>query len=71
MGRMRYHDTTGVDFGSMRLDGFALVAHLTRTKTSGPGKRVSVLKLIVSAGLPGGAGLAGNGMGRSRRGSRL
>lgn len=48
-GAMRFHDTTGVDFGSMRLDGFALVADLTRTKTSGPGKRISVLKLIVSA----------------------
>ena len=29
----------GSTFGSMRLDGFALVADLTRTKTSGPGKR--------------------------------
>ena len=46
---MRFHDTTGVEFGSMRFDGFALIANLTRTKTSGPGKRISVLKLIVSA----------------------
>ena len=46
-GAMRYHDTTGVDFSSMRLDGFALVANLTRTKTSGPGKRITVLKVII------------------------
>ena len=48
-GAMRYHDTTGVDFSTMRLDGFALVANLTRTKTSGPGKKVTVLKLIIGA----------------------
>ena len=46
-GAMRFHDTTGVDFGSMSLDGFALVANLTRTKTSGPGKRIMQLKLII------------------------
>ena len=46
-GAMRYHDTTGVDFSSARLDGVAFSANLTRTKTSGPGKKITILKLVI------------------------
>ena len=35
-GAMRYHDTLGVDFGSIKLDESGLVCTLKRTKTTGP-----------------------------------
>ena len=46
-GAMRYHDTLGVDFRSIRLDEHGLVCTLKRTKTTGPGKKVSPVKVFV------------------------
>ena len=47
-GAMRHHDTTGLDFASAKLEGGVWSADLRRTKTSGPGKRVSLLKVFIS-----------------------
>ena len=47
-GGMRYHDTMGVDFGSVRIDDYGLVCDLKRTKTTGPGKKVTVVKVFIS-----------------------
>ena len=46
-GAMRYHDTLGVDFSSIKLDESGLVCTLKRTKTTGPGKKVSLVKVFV------------------------
>ena len=45
---MRFHDTTGLDFGSARMDSSCWSADLRRTKTSGPGKKVAVLKVFIT-----------------------
>eukprot|EP00435_Cladocopium_sp_Y103_P027089 s207_g6.t1 len=46
-GAMRFHDTLGVDFGSIKLDEFGMSCTLKRTKTTGPGKKVSLVKVFV------------------------
>ena len=47
-GAMRFHDTMGVDFSSIRIDEFGLLCNLKRTKTTGPGKKVTIVKVFVS-----------------------
>eukprot|EP00435_Cladocopium_sp_Y103_P022295 s1532_g5.t1 len=46
-GAMRFHDTLGVDFSSIKVDEYGLQCTLKRTKTTGPGKRVSLVKVFV------------------------
>eukprot|EP00435_Cladocopium_sp_Y103_P009181 s2142_g2.t1 len=46
-GAMRFHDTMGVDFSSIKLDEHGLSCTLKRTKTTGPGKKVSLVKVFV------------------------
>ena len=46
-GGMRYHDTMGVDFSSIRIDEYGLHCDLKRTKTTGPGKKVTIVKVFV------------------------
>ena len=45
---MRYDDTRGIAPGNMRLDGRGFVADLTRTKTTGAGKKVELMEVYVS-----------------------
>eukprot|EP00438_Fugacium_kawagutii_P007790 Skav218549 [mRNA] locus=scaffold3191:294069:296166:+ [translate_table: standard] len=47
-GALRFHDTTGVDFKSFVSDEFGLHCSLKRTKTTGPGKKVTIVKVFVS-----------------------
>ena len=47
-GRLRFNDTVGLDFGSITLEPFGLQGDLKKTKTSGPGKKINVLKVFVS-----------------------
>ena len=46
---MRFSDTTGMAFGTMEWEPNGLTAVLTRTKTSGPGKKVTLLRIFVSS----------------------
>ena len=47
-GCLRYSDTEGMPAQSLTLDGRGLRARLERTKTTGPGKKVTVLYTFVS-----------------------
>ena len=47
-GAMRFSDTTGVKVESAGLDEEGWSADLDRTKTTGPGKRVNLVKVFVS-----------------------
>ena len=47
-GAMRHSDTTGVNFASGHLDSYCWSADLVKTKTTGPGKKVTVVKVFVS-----------------------
>ena len=47
-GCLRFNDTVGLDFGSITLESFGLQGDLKKTKTSGPGKKISVLKVFIS-----------------------
>ena len=47
-GCMRFDDTTGLAFDSLIMQPFGLEGELRKTKTSGPGKRVNILKLFIS-----------------------
>lgn len=49
-GALRFSDTSGLLFHTMRLESFGISADLARTKTSGPGKKVKLLKVFVSVG---------------------
>ena len=49
-GGLRFHDTLGVDFGSIRMDEYGLSCSLKRTKTTGPGKKVTIVKVFVGFG---------------------
>eukprot|EP00435_Cladocopium_sp_Y103_P012665 s652_g3.t1 len=46
-GAMRFHDTLGIDFGSIHVDEYGLQCTLKRAKTTGPGKKVSLVKVFV------------------------
>ena len=45
---MRHSDTTGLKYDTMSMESYGLTADLVRTKTTGPGKKVKVVKLFVS-----------------------
>ena len=47
-GAMRFHDTMGVDFSSVRIDDYGLLCNLKRTKTTGPGKKVTIVKVFIA-----------------------
>ena len=47
-GAMRFSDTTGVRVETAGLEGDCWAADLDRTKTTGPGKRVNLVKVFVS-----------------------
>ena len=47
-GAMRYSDTTGVRMQSAEMDRVCWSADLSRTKTTGPGKKVRIVKVFVS-----------------------
>ena len=47
-GAMRHSDTTGLKFSSGQLDNYCWSADLIRTKTTGPGKKVTIVKVFVS-----------------------
>jgi hypothetical protein len=44
---LRYHDHLGMEAGSIKMDSDGLVFWLSRTKTSGPGKKVAKLPVYV------------------------
>ena len=46
---MRFSDTTGLSFKTLEWEPNGLTAVLTRTKTSGPGKKVTLLRIFVSS----------------------
>ena len=47
-GAMRYSDTTGIKMQSAELDKVCWSADLSRTKTTGPGKKVKIVKVFIS-----------------------
>ena len=47
-GAMRHSDTTGLKYDTMALESYGLSADLVRTKTTGPGKKVKLVKVFVS-----------------------
>ena len=47
-GCMRFDDTTGLAFDSIVIHSFGLEGELRKTKTSGPGKKVNILKVFIS-----------------------
>ena len=47
-GAMRHSDTTGMKYESLSMEPYGLAADLVRTKTTGPGKKVKVVKVFVS-----------------------
>ena len=47
-GAMRYSDTTGVRMQTAEMDKVCWSADLTRTKTTGPGKKVRIVKVFIS-----------------------
>ena len=47
-GAMRYSDTTGIKVQSAEMDKVCWSADLTRTKTTGPGKKVRIVKVFIS-----------------------
>lgn len=47
-GAMRHSDTTGLKFPSGQIDSYCWSADLVKTKTTGPGKKVVIVKVFVS-----------------------
>ena len=45
---MRFSDTMGLAFGTLEWEPNGLTAVLTKTKTSGPGKKVTLMRIFVS-----------------------
>lgn len=45
---MRFSDTTGLDHGTLEWQSYGLTGVLNRTKTTGPGKKVTLLRIFVS-----------------------
>ena len=45
---MRFSDTTGLDHSTLECQSFGLTGVLSRTNTTGPGKKVTLLKIFVS-----------------------
>ena len=49
-GGMRFNDTQGIEVSSMRLTAKGLVADITQSKTTGPGKAVTRISVYVDGG---------------------
>ena len=47
-GVLRFSNTTGLLYHTMKMESFGISVDLARTKTSGPGKKVKILKVFVS-----------------------
>ena len=47
-GALRFSDTIGLLYHTMKMESLGIRADLARTKTSGPGKKVKILKVFVS-----------------------
>ena len=47
---LRFSDTKGLAFNSVRMEDYGLMGVLSVTKTTGPGKKVALLRAYVSAG---------------------
>lgn len=45
---MRFADTTGLDHSTLEWQSFGLTGVLNRTKTTGPGKKVTLLRIFIS-----------------------